>query len=564
MHPFFHERRYLIPFRGSLLPQIFCDTLVIGTGVAGLRAALAAAEHGEVIVLAKAGVLRSSTSWAQGGIAAALGTSEAAVRGHVEDTVRAGVGLCDVATVERIVGAAEARIRELREWGMKFDINEDGSEDLVREGGHRESRILHSDGDATGRELVRCLFAQVLAHPSIRVFEDCFALDLLTPEGGDAGPVLGAITHHGRYGLQMIWSWATVLATGGAAGVYRETTNPPGTTGDGIAMAWRAGAAIGDMAFMQFHPTTLYVAGAPRSLISEAVRGEGAHLVDRTGTQFMTGLHPMGALAPRDIVSRACLDHLARTGETHVFLDARHFQRGRFATRFPGITAQLKQFNIDPEHDLIPVHPSAHYTIGGVWSDAQGRTNLEGLFACGECSCSQLHGANRLASNSLLEGLVQGEVIGRTCRESRDPQAATQRPRRIISDVPISQHGGLDLADVRSSLRSVMWRHVGIVRDGGYLNDVREMIDFWGRYTLDKILDDPEGWETQNMLCVASLLCESARWRAESRGTHARLDFPEARDEFLCHDVWKRDGQAAQRVPVASPSVDCASEGCKA
>jgi len=556
MPALFDDRRYLIPFRASLLPQIFCDTLIIGTGVAGLRAAIAAAQHGEVIVLAKADLRRSSTAWAQGGIAAVLGASHAAVRTHVEDTIETGSGLCDAGVVEATVTGARPRIEELRRWGMRFDVNEEGEISLGREGGHRESRILHSDGDATGRELVRCLGAQVLGHSAIRLFENCFALDLLSVTDGDASPVVGAITHHPKYGLQMIWSWSTIIATGGAGGVYRETTNPAGTTGDGIAMAYRAGAAVADMAFMQFHPTTLYVAGAERSLITEAVRGEGAHLVDRRGERFMEQAHPMADLAPRDIVSRCIIDHLAQTGDTHVYLDARHFKAGFFAQRFPGIAAQLARFDIDPEHDLIPVHPSAHYTIGGIHVDAFGRTNRQGLYACGEAACSRLHGANRLASNSLLEGLVLGEITGRICEEQREPANGARAPKRIISDIPLSEHGGLDLSDVRSSLRSVMWRHLGIVRDGRTMGDIREMINFWGRYTLDKIFDEPLGWETQNMLLVASLICDSALWRRESRGVQNRRDFPEAREEFRCHDLWRRGQDEPTRLDVAPTQAE--------
>lgn len=558
MHALFDDRRYLIPFRASLLPQIFCDTLIIGTGVAGLRAALAAAPHGEVIVLAKADLKRSSTAWAQGGIAAVLGESETAVRMHVEDTLATGGGLCDAGVVEATVAGARPRIEELRRWGMRFDVNEEGEISLGREGGHRESRILHSDGDATGRELVRCLGNQVLSTSGIRLFENCFALDLLTVADGEASPIVGAITYHPKYGLQMIWSWATIIATGGAGGVYRETTNPAGTTGDGIAMAYRAGAAIADMAFIQFHPTTLYVAGAERSLITEAVRGEGAHLVDRRGERFMQQAHPMAELAPRDVVSRAIIEHLGQTGDTHVFLDARHFKPGFFTQRFPGIAAQLARFDINPEHDLIPVHPGAHYTIGGIHVDACGRTTRPGLYACGEAACSRLHGANRLASNSLLEGLVLGEITGRVCQEQREPSNGARAPKRIISDIPLSEHGGLDLSDVRSSLRSVMWRHLGIVRDGPTMADIREMINFWGRYTLDKIFDDPLGWETQNMLLVASLICASAQWREESRGVHSRRDFPEPRDEFRCHDLRRRGRAEPTRleVPAATQEVE--------
>lgn len=552
MHPLFDERRYLIPFRGTLLPQIFCDTLVIGTGIAGLTAALTAAEHGEVIVLRKSPLERSSSAWAQGGIAAVTSGRATDIDSHIQDTLAAGGDLCDQRIVREVVEASGDAIDDLVRWGMKFDRDETGEIDLGREGGHREPRILHADGDATGRMIVQCLGQRVAAHPSIRVFDSCFALDLLTPTtDGREGPVLGAITHHPKYGLQMIWAWSTVLATGGCSQVYRESTNPPASTGDGIAMAYRAGAKIADMAFVQFHPTTFYVAGAERSLITEAVRGEGGYLVDRRGQRFMVDQHEMAELAPRDVVSRSIIAHLVRTGDTHVFLDCRHFESGYFARRFPGIAEQLSRFAIDPETDLIPVHPSAHYTIGGVWTDDHGRTNLPGLYACGEVSCTGLHGANRLASNSLLEGLVFGRRCGSVCVESREDGANGHRPpRKIISDIPLSPRGELDLDDVRSSLRSVIWRHLGIVREESLMADVRQMIDFWAQYSLDKIFDDPEGWETQNLLLIASLICESARWRAESRGTHARDDYPEPDDAFRCHDIRQRFERDCKRIPV--------------
>ena len=283
-----------------------------------------------------------------------------------------------------------------------------------REGGHRVRRILHTDGAATGRELVRCLGEQVKASANIRVFDACFALDLLTdPYAGErGGQVLGAITHHPRHGLQIIWANVVILASGGAGQVYRETSNPHGATGDGLAMAWRAGAQVSDLEFMQFHPTTLYVAGGSRSLISEAVRGEGVQLVDRDGHRFMTDRHEMAELAPRDVVSRAIMEQIARTREASVFLDARRIDAGKFRRRFPNLAELLAGFDIDPDQDLIPVHPAAHYFIGGVRVDADGRTSLPGLLACGEAAANGAHGANRLASNSLLDGLVFGPAGG--------------------------------------------------------------------------------------------------------------------------------------------------------
>ncbi|MBL8762772.1 MAG: L-aspartate oxidase [Phycisphaerae bacterium] len=570
MDPLFDRRRYLIPFRSSLLPQIFTDTLVIGAGVGGLRAAIAAAAHGEVLVLCKDEPYNSNTGWAQGGISAVLTDSDS-VESHARDTLEAGAGLCDEPAVRAIVQAGPDRIRELLEWGLRLDTDREGTLIMGREGGHSTSRIVHADGDATGRELLRCLLEKTTRSDQIRFFQSCFTLDLITPgddAGSPGGPVMGAITHHPRYGLQVIWAKATVLAAGGAGMLYRETSNPRTSTGDGVAMAYRAGATVADMAFVQFHPTTLYLAGASRSLITEAVRGEGAHLLDANGQRFMLGLHPLAELAPRDVVTRAIVQRLAAQGATNVFLDARHVNG--FAARFPGIAKLLAKFDLDARTDLIPVHPAAHYMIGGIATDLNGRTSLPGLYAVGEATCSGLHGANRLASNSLLEGLVMGEIAGRTACEMTHPErkpvpaghpphangwGAPPRgaPVPIISDIRLSEQAELDLTDVESSLRSAMWRNAGIERAGPRLRDVAEMIDFWARYTLDKIFDEPRGWQIQNMLTVAALIARSAAWRAESRGCHWRTDYPgESRPEFHLHDQWRRGDTEPTTRPVGA------------
>jgi L-aspartate oxidase len=546
MHPLFDERRHLIPFRTGLLPQIFTGTLVIGAGVGGLRAAIAAAAHGEVIVLCKGPVDVSNTAWAQGGVAAVLDAADS-VESHVADTLEAGAGLCEEPVVERVVRGGPAEIQKLAAWGMRFDREPRGDLALGLEGGHRHHRIVHADGDATGRELSRVLSERVRATPGVRVFDHCFALDLLTASPQAGATVLGAVTRHPRHGLQVIWARSTVLATGGAGRVYRETTNPGVSTADGVAMAYRAGASVADMAFVQFHPTVLYVPGAPRRLISEAVRGEGAVLIDDTGERFMRGVHELADLAPRDVVSRAIVDHVARTGASHVFLDARSVPG--FATRFPGITATLATYGIDPAADPIPVSPAAHYTVGGVRTDSEGRTGVPGLWAVGEVTSSGLHGANRLASNSLLEGLVIGAVAGEEAGAA-SAAAGPLAPVSIVSDIRPSPSGELDLGDVRSSLRSAMWRNAGIVRAGARLGDACEMLDFWARYTLDKIFDEPEGWEVQNLLLVAQLIARSALWRAESRGCHTREDAPEPLERFLGHDVWSRGRAEPRFIPV--------------
>jgi L-aspartate oxidase len=541
------DRRYLIPFRATLLPQIFTDTLVIGGGVAGLRAAIAAREHGDVIIAGKGGIKDSNTYWAQGGVCVVV-DEEDSIENHVRDTMTAGAGLCDEPIVRQVVSGARARIDELIDWGMKLD-RVDGKLELGREGGHSHARIVHADGDATGRELAMTLDRKVRSLDRIRFFDHCFVLDLITLDGSPS-QCLGAITHHPKYGLQVIWAQATILATGGCGQVYRESTNPNAATGDGLAMAYRAGVALADLEFVQFHPTTLYVAGASRSLISEAVRGEGAYLIDRNGHRFMADYDERGELAPRDIVSRSILKQMAATNHTNVYLDVRHFGGDRFAKRFPGINALIKQFDIDPATQLIPIHPSAHYMVGGVRTDDHGRTNIQGLYAAGEIASNGLQGANRLASNSLLEGLVYGELTGRVCAEVISSENG-RSPVKIISDIRPSDRSELDLADVRSSLRSVMWRHVGIERQGERLDEVAEMFDFWARYTLDKIFDDRKGWEVQNLLAVGSLITQAARHRTESRGCHYRTDYPEPNEALRSHTIWQRGIQEPAAAPVA-------------
>ncbi len=566
MHPLFDQRRYLIPFRSGLLPQIFTDTLVIGSGVAGLRAAIAAAENGgggkggggEVIVLTKDGFDESNTAWAQGGIAAVMDAEHGdSFESHVQDTLTAGAGLCDERAVRCIVEGAPARMRELMEWGMAFDLSPSGTVALGQEGAHSHPRILHAMGDATGAELSRTLLAKAARTGGVRLFTNCFALDLITPSNEPGSPVMGAITHHPRYGLQMIWARTTILASGGAGMIFRETTNPRVATADGVAMAYRAGAPVQDLAFVQFHPTTLYLAGRARSLITEAVRGEGAYLLDQAGNRFMPEAHPQAELAPRDVVSRAILRRTATHGGTHVLLDVRHI--ADFGARFPGMAALFRGVGLDQARDLIPVNPAAHYFIGGVPTDLDGRTGLPGLLAVGEVASTGLHGANRLASNSLLEGLVLGERAGRCAAAAGSRPLPAPVP--IISDIRPSDHGEIDLADIKSSLRSAMWRNAGIERSGPRLGDAGEMLDFWARYTLDKIFDGPEGWQTQNMLLAAGLIVRSAEWRKESRGAHWRSDAPEPVDEFRVHDRWRRGLVECETIDLGgSPRVDAGRE----
>lgn len=515
------RRRYLTNFEPHRLPHQFTDVLVIGSGVAGLRAAIAAAEHADVLMITKDSLFNSSSNWAQGGIAAAMSPEDSPAL-HAQDTLEVGCGLADATIVNRVVEAAPRHIAELRAWGVHFDGQGDQLA-LGREGAHSASRILHAEGDATGREMIRGLVEIVRQNPRIRVFENCFAIDLLSENGG----VVGAVTFHQKYRHQLFWATTTILASGGVGRVYRETTNPPVATCDGLAMALRAGAVLRDLEMVQFHPTTLYIAGAARALVSEAVRGEGAYLINRAGERFMRQYDARGELAPRDVVSRAIASEMRRLHTPSVYLDVRHFAPGQFAERFPNIAKLCANFDIDPAKDLIPVRPSAHYAVGGVLADADTQTSLAGLLACGEVASTGLHGANRLASNSLLEGLVFGEAAGRLAAERALHHGRRDRPGNVSHLLAPSQRTELDLEDVRHSLQAVMARNVALERSSDRLRETVEIIDFWSRYTLDKVFDEPVAWETQNLLTVAMLITRSAEMRTESRGVHYRSDYPE-------------------------------------
>jgi L-aspartate oxidase len=367
---------------------------------------------------------------------------------------------------------------------------------------------------------------------SVRIMENTFAVDLITYRGA----CYGALIWTEKEGLRWIRARATILATGGAGQLYRETTNPSVATGDGMAMAWRAGAELMDMELMQFHPTTLYMAGAARALITEAVRGAGGILCDRSGRGFMKRYHPMAELAPRDVVSRAILDHMLRSRDTQVYLDVRHIKQIR--TMFPGLAKLADSYELNLSRDLIPVRPSAHYMIGGVRIDAFGRTSLRNLYACGECADSGFHGANRLASNSLLECLVLGRRAGAAAATG----AMVPVPEFSQKERGKARAGmELDLDDLRDSLRSVLWRNVGIERDATGLKYTIDSIQFWSQYALDRTFDKPEGWELQNMLILGRLMAESALLRRESRGVHSRRDYPKTNDKrWKLHIVVRR------------------------
>jgi L-aspartate oxidase len=542
LEPLALPRRYLTDFDPRDLPHHFTDVLVIGGGVAGLRAALGVSEPLRVLVVTKDEVRESNSAYAQGGIAGVL-DPEDHFEDHIADTLAAGKGLCDPDVVELVVREAPRRIGELIEWGTIFDqVN--GQVALTREGGHSRARIVHALGDATGRELMRAVIAKVRDRRNVRIWQNSFTIDLLTHEGR----CRGALVWDRHRGPSMIWARATVLATGGAGQLFRESTNPPIATGDGHALAYRAGAELRDMEFMQFHPTVLYIAGSSRHLITEAIRGEGAYLVDRDGHRFMPDYHPDAELAPRDDVSRAIVAQMARTQHPNVYLDLAHLDAAFVLERFPGIAALCREFDLDITRDRIPVRPGAHYMIGGVTIDHDGRTTLPGLWAAGEVSSSGLHGANRLASNSLLEGLVHGARAAEDIAHTLDalgPDRLEVPPIASPAD-PAASRAPLDLADIRNSLRALMGRSVGITRDARGLAEAADQVDFWCRYALNHTFDDPTGWTLQNMLTVARLMIAAALERQESRGVHTRRDYPQADPARARHITMKRPPLAAE------------------
>ena len=528
------KRRYLTRFDPKRIPHAFTDVLVIGGGIAGVRAALAIDPALQAVVVTKDVVAQSNSAYAQGGIAGVFDPTDD-FASHAADTIAAGKGLCHADVVEMVVREAPTRIRELIEFGAHFDT-EGGELALTQEGGHSHRRVAHALGDATGKEIMRAMIDCIRQRErsgAAQIWEETFIIDLLTSD--DA--CRGALVWNPRHGKTFVWAKQTILATGGAGRLYRETTNPDIATADGHAIAFRAGAELRDMEFVQFHPTVLYIAGSSRHLISEAVRGEGAYLRDSTGHRFMADYDEATELAARDVVSRAITTQMAKTRHPCVYLDTTHLDPQLVRRRFPHIAKVCAEFGLDITHDLIPVRPGAHYMVGGLTVDANGQTTLPGLWAAGEVTSTGLHGANRLGSNSLLEGLTFGLQAGSGASQlaKAEPDNFTALP--LESDWSSDEHDDdeLNLIDMRNSLTSLMWRNVGIERDGEGLEHAAQQAEFWDRYVSNREFSEPHGWELQNMLLAARLIIAAAKTRTESRGVHFRNDFPETNPDMAEH-----------------------------
>ncbi|WP_338782101.1 L-aspartate oxidase [Streptomyces sp. DG1A-41] len=520
--------------------SISADVVVVGSGVAGLTAALRCEAAGlTTVVVTKARLDDGSTRWAQGGIAAALGEGDTPEQ-HLDDTLVAGAGLCDEEAVRLLVTEGPDAVRRLIETGAHFDESSEGQLELTREGGHHRRRIAHAGGDATGAEISRALVEAVRAR-GLRTVENALVLDLLTDaEGRTAGVTLHVMGEGQHDGVGAVHAPAVVLATGGMGQVFSATTNPSVSTGDGVALALRAGAEVSDLEFVQFHPTVLFLgsdAEGQQPLVSEAVRGEGAHLVDADGVRFMRGQHELAELAPRDIVAKGIMRRMHERDAEHMFLDARHFGADMWEHRFPTILAACRAHGIDPVTEPIPIAPAAHYASGGVRTDSRGRTTVPGLYACGEVACTGVHGANRLASNSLLEGLVYAERIAADI-------AANGLDARVPQPLPhpeIPEHPLLT-PESRFTIQRIMTNGAGVLRSAESLAKAADQLQQLHTDARDALAENGktaeagvDTWEATNLLCVARVLVTAARLREETRGCHWREDRPERDDT-----TWRR------------------------
>ncbi len=537
------------------------DFLVIGSGIAGLSFALSAAEHGQVLLLTKSELLNTSTNRAQGGIASALGDEDSFVQ-HERDTHAAGDGLCHADAVSLIVREGPESIRWLMSQGTRFTRADDGSLHLGREGGHAHHRIVHAH-DLTGAEIERALLEAAREHPRITLMPHWMVVDLITrhqylDEGrGDGGPCHGAYVMPvkdpaERFPVRRVLARATVLATGGSGQIYRHTTNPEVATGDGTALAWRAGARLANLEFFQFHPTSLALPEAQNWLISEALRGHGALLVDAAGQRVMEGQHPMLELAPRDIVARGIDQVMKAQGTDHVFLDATHLPAAELRARFPNIHQHCLALGLDITRDPIPVVPAAHYQCGGVWTDLDGRTSLPGLYAVGEAAFTGVHGANRLASNSLLEAVVYARRAAAAVGRDELPEPPAERVAPWDKSGTYDPEEWVVVQHDRDEIRGLMWDYVGIVRSRPRLERAqsrlalisREIEQYYRRTSLR-----PGLIELRNMVAAARLSVGCALFREESRGLHFRLDFPDRDDATWAVDtLLERDGEGKPRI----------------
>ncbi|MBU4510629.1 L-aspartate oxidase [bacterium] len=516
--------RYLVNFDLSKIKKIYTDFLIVGSGIAGLYTSLKIHDKGKVILLTKGSLKESSTEHAQGGIAVALGDKDSPYL-HMEDTLKAGANFCDPEAVEVLVTEGPKCVEELIELGTKFDKIE-GKYKTTLEAAHQRPRILHARGDATGAEIERSLSEKVINENKIKIKENILVIDILAEHSTCYGLLtLNSNTNEIIAYLARI----TILASGGAGQLFSNTTNPDVATGDGIAMAYRGGAKVTDLEFIQFHPTALYHQGSPKFLISEAVRGEGAILKNIKGEPFMHSYHPLAELAPRDIVARAITDQMKKTKSDYVYLDATRI-KDKFSQRFPTIYKNCLDLNIDPEKEYIPVAPAAHYTMGGIKTDTWGQTNLTNLYACGECTSTGVHGANRLASNSLLEGLVFGNRIAQKIKENKSLfSQKIDEEINISYNIPRENIRGFEPNQITKELQKLMWDKVGIIRNSSDLKKAQQKISEW-KFILKSELKTAEDFELANLIILADLITNSALQREESRGAHYRKDFPDRDD----------------------------------
>jgi L-aspartate oxidase len=525
------------------------DFIIVGSGIAGLRAAVELAPSGDIVIITKADPNESNTEYAQGGIAAAIGRDDSPDL-HARDTMAAGDGLCDERAVRVLCDEGPSYTRELVEWGARFNRGPDGEPALASEGAHSVRRVLHA-ADATGREIGRVLWDRISAVARIRVLTNTLAVSAIVEDGCCLGVrFIDAGGHSGRAHAR-----ATLLATGGAGQVFAETTNPEVATGDGVALAYRAGARVADMEFVQFHPTVLDAEHAPRFLLSEALRGEGARLVDAAGEPFMARYHPAADLAPRDIVSRSIALEVRRTASP-VFLSLRHLDPDDVHRRFPMIAATCLKAGFDLARDLLPVGPAAHYMMGGVETDLDGRTSVPGLFAAGEVACTRVHGANRLASNSLLEGLVFGARAGRAMvgppRDAELPPPVYREtgPGEVAGESASRPEATPSREMTTSEIRELMWRSVGLFRERASLQAAFRALHEQHAALEDRLAAraplDHDGWRRASLVTVASLIARAALRREESRGGHFRTDCP-ARDDLKWRIHVSDDGRPEGR-----------------